>query len=50
MKITFQNAFSMRYVVQRQLSVAFLLEKTAKVLTRYRCHVKCHVQHSVVTP
>jgi hypothetical protein len=50
MKITFQNAFSMRYVVQCQSSLAFLLEKTAKVLNRYRCYVNCHVQHSVVTP
>ncbi len=46
MKITFQNAFSIRYVVQRPLPVTFLLEKTAKVLNSYRRDVKCHAQSS----
>jgi len=50
MKLTFQNACCMRYVVQCQLSVAFLLEKTAKVLNSYRRYVNCCAQHSVVTP
>ena len=46
MKITFQNACCMRSVVQGQLPVTFLLEKTAKVLNRYRRDVKCHAQAS----
>lgn len=50
MKRTLPIACCMRYVVQYQLSEAFLLEKTAIVLNRYRRYVNCRAQHSVVTP